>query len=136
MAITPPQRIQRLRTKGWSMPANTTYVGRPTIFGNPWKIRGLNIDGPGGYFITADEPEDVHKFAVLLYRKWLTQGNNSPALMCLCDGETTADRAKLEQRRQQIITHLPILRGRHLACWCPVGLACHADVLLGEAWKL
>lgn len=29
-----PIRIQRKRTKGWRMPANTVYVGRPTFYGN------------------------------------------------------------------------------------------------------
>ena len=32
-------RIQRKRTKGWRMPANTRYVGRPTRFGNPFGLR-------------------------------------------------------------------------------------------------
>ena len=32
-----PQRIQRRRTKGWRMPENTVYVGRPGKWGNPWK---------------------------------------------------------------------------------------------------
>lgn len=31
-----PKRIQRKRTKGWKMPRNTVYVGRPTKWGNPW----------------------------------------------------------------------------------------------------
>lgn len=25
------------------------------------------------------------------------------------------------------------LRGKNLACWCPIGASCHADVLLGLA---
>jgi len=29
-----PTRVQRKRTKGWKMPANTIYVGRPTQWGN------------------------------------------------------------------------------------------------------
>ena len=33
-----PKRIQRKRTKGWKMPENTVYVGRPTKWGNPYKI--------------------------------------------------------------------------------------------------
>lgn len=32
-----PIRIQRKRTKGWKMPENTVYVGRPTEWGNPFK---------------------------------------------------------------------------------------------------
>ena len=31
-----PERIQRKRTKGWRMPENTIYVGRPTKWGNPF----------------------------------------------------------------------------------------------------
>ena len=30
------KRIQRKRTKGWKMPENTKYVGRPTKWGNPF----------------------------------------------------------------------------------------------------
>ena len=30
-----PRRIQRKRTKGWRMPPNAIYVGRPTRYGNP-----------------------------------------------------------------------------------------------------
>jgi hypothetical protein len=33
-----PVRIQRKRTKGWRMPENTVYVGRPTPFGNPFHV--------------------------------------------------------------------------------------------------
>lgn len=33
-----PQRIQRKRTRGWRMPPNTVYVGRPTQFGNPYRV--------------------------------------------------------------------------------------------------
>jgi hypothetical protein len=33
-----PQRIQRKRTKGWRMPANAVYVGRPTKWGNPFEV--------------------------------------------------------------------------------------------------
>ena len=37
-----PKRIQRKRTRGWRMPPNTVYVGRPTRWGNPydWKTIG------------------------------------------------------------------------------------------------
>ncbi len=33
-----PERIQRKRTKGWRMPPNTVYVGRPTKWGNPFFV--------------------------------------------------------------------------------------------------
>ena len=33
-----PERIQRKRSKGWRMPPNTVYVGRPTKWGNPFFV--------------------------------------------------------------------------------------------------
>lgn len=34
--MSKPKRIQRKRSKGWRMPENTVYVGRPTQWGNPF----------------------------------------------------------------------------------------------------
>lgn len=31
-----PVRIQRMRTKGWKMPENTVFVGRRTLWENPF----------------------------------------------------------------------------------------------------
>lgn len=33
-----PQRIQRRRTKGWRIPEGAVYVGRPTKWGNPFRV--------------------------------------------------------------------------------------------------
>ena len=33
-----PIRVQLSRAKGWKMPPNTVYVGRPTKWGNPWGV--------------------------------------------------------------------------------------------------
>lgn len=33
-----PIRVQRQRSRGWRMPANTVYVGRPTRWGNPFEV--------------------------------------------------------------------------------------------------
>lgn len=38
-----PIRIQRKRSKGWRMPPNTVYVGRPTKWGNYCLEQGANI---------------------------------------------------------------------------------------------
>ena len=37
-----PKRIQRKRSKGWRMPEGAVYVGRPTKWGNPYRV---GIDG-------------------------------------------------------------------------------------------
>jgi uncharacterized protein DUF4326 len=36
--MTGPQRIRRSRAAGWRLPAGAVYVGRPTRWGNPFKI--------------------------------------------------------------------------------------------------
>src|SRR5690349_24082268 len=39
------KRIQRSRKRGWRMPANAVYVGRPSKWGNPFKISEMNEPG-------------------------------------------------------------------------------------------
>lgn len=33
-----PKRIQRKRIRGWRMPDGAVYVGRPTGWGNPYRV--------------------------------------------------------------------------------------------------
>ena len=40
-----PKRIQRKRARGWRLPENCIYVGRPTKWGNPY-IVGTSTDSP------------------------------------------------------------------------------------------
>lgn len=99
-----PKRIQRRRTKGWKMPAGAIYVGRPTKWGNPFTV---------ACYGSAEK-------AVELFRRELCDegryfANDSASLA----GRYTT----LNDVRQQ-------LRGKDLACWCPLDQPCHADVLL------
>ena len=55
-----PQRIQRQRTKGWRMPEGAIYVGRPTIYGNPYRVGEMWLGQP----MTARET--AQRFAQLL----------------------------------------------------------------------
>jgi hypothetical protein len=41
--------------------------------------------------------------------------------------------AGMADRRNALRTALPELRGKNLACWCPLDQPCHADVLLDLA---
>lgn len=36
-----PARVRRQRRAGWRMPAGAVYVGRPTRWGNPWRVEQL-----------------------------------------------------------------------------------------------
>jgi Domain of unknown function (DUF4326) len=55
-----PRRVVRRRTKNWKMPADTVYVGRPTVWGNPFIVGTEMI---GGEKLTAAK-------AVALYRQY------------------------------------------------------------------
>lgn len=101
--ILRPMRIQRQRTKGWKMPPNTVCVSRPSAWGNTFKV---GVDG--------DAAECVRKF----YKAMVPYDHH---------GRTLADYL-LSVANIQAIQH--DLRGKHLACWCPIGQPCHADVLL------
>lgn len=103
------KRIQRQRTKGWRIPEGAIYVGRPTVFGNPFH-------GPAER--RRDRPSTVLR-RIEAYRDWITRPKNSPWF------GTNAEAA-----RRRLLDALPRLRGHDLACWCPLSAPCHADVLL------
>ena len=50
--MSKPKRIQRSRAKGWKMPANAIYVGRPTVWGNPYVVGSELMNGENAF----DEP--------------------------------------------------------------------------------
>lgn len=100
-----PKRIQLRRSKGWRMPENTVKVDRSTKWGNP--------------FIVGEDGTRAH--CVELYRALLA------GLTCLTC-EAPIERQRLA--RDYVYQNIHQLRGHDLACWCPIGQACHADVLL------
>lgn len=98
-----PIRIQLRRTKGWRIPPNTVKVDRSTKWGNPFRVgdRVNCDDGTVAVCFSAAE-------AVQAYRDFIEHSIGA------------SFRAAVIQD----------LRGKNLACWCPPGSPCHADVLL------
>lgn len=89
------------------MPANTVKVDRTTLFGNPFSVK-----------------EHGHDSAVALHRAWLTGESLGKGLS-----------KGLRQRRNSVLEALHSLRGKNLACWCPLAKhgerdSCHAALLL------
>ncbi|MGV8847605.1 MAG: DUF4326 domain-containing protein [Propionicimonas sp.] len=119
-----PKRIQRQRTKGWRLPPNTIYVGRPTRYGNPYPV-GVLLTTPtlNGQVTFKGDAATV----AYMFRVWAENDTNDP-------GDHTAQHAAL---RAALTAGL--LRGHDLACWCPLvdpagnRVPCHADVLLDLA---
>ncbi len=99
------------------MPPNTVSVCRPGPFGNPFKKGYWFKIGKGGnvfsYLMTGLKEYATADFefchgnaeAVEMFKRWMT-----------VDPLT-------EQKKEK-------LRGKNLACFCPLDSPCHADVLL------
>jgi len=121
------KRIQRQRTKGWRMPPNTVYVGRPSVWGNPWTIKNL-----------ADEtwglaPSERAAAAVRMYRKELTHWGllSDYATFVSEPAHDRVWRDVQNTKARNMAEYAAVaLKGKDLACWCPLDQPCHADVLL------
>ena len=58
LAMSKPKRIQRSRAKGWKMPANAIYVGRPTVWGNPYVVGSELMNGET---LTAEKAVELYE---------------------------------------------------------------------------
>lgn len=102
-----PERIQLRRTKGWRMPPNTVVVSRPSKWGNPFIVQPI-LPNDDPLTLQMDAAAGVcfsPEAAVARYKGWL--------------------KVRPELKRKVKAE----LRGKNLACWCPPGQPCHADVL-------
>jgi hypothetical protein len=116
-----PKRIQRRRTKGWRMPENTVYVGRPTRWGNPYYIgRVGNRRRWTGYFV-GEHGNDIDAFGE--YATHREAAARAVEMYELHIGPMGNHELDVEDVRRT-------LAGKNLACWCPPEQPCHADVLL------
>ena len=109
-----PKRIQRRRLKGWRLPRGAVVVTRPGLFGNPFN--GLK--------------------AIEAYRKWLRRRTVPASAIVREIGCNLVQLAPVEARYDtatEVVAAFDQIRGRDLACFCPLGQPCHADVLLEMA---
>ena len=83
------------------MPPDTVKIDRATRWGNPFVI---GEDGT--------RAECIDK-----YRRFVT-------------GRAHTTRKDVLAAREWVAAHIGDLKGKNLACWCPLDGPCHADVLL------
>ncbi len=75
-----PVRIQRKRVKGWRMPENTVFVGRPTKWGNPYPVEVYGREEAVGKFAESiGNPDSPLRFSLNDIRE--LKGKN---LSCWC----------------------------------------------------
>ena len=116
-----PVRLRRRRGRGRELPQGAVYVGRSTVWSNPFVVsRSSDFHGlPGSWFVRGedgavfhpdeDDQASARRKAVELYAREVLEGR----------ARTTS----VELIRSE-------LAGGDLVCWCPSGVPCHADVLL------
>jgi len=112
--MTRPARIRLSRKKGFNLQAESeainglpaVNVARPSPWGNPFKVGEVyQIYDDDLCEVCIGETGELSPVeAVHLYR------TDGPRLGCFDD--------------------IAELRGKNLACWCPLDAPCHADVLL------
>jgi uncharacterized protein DUF4326 len=106
------KRVQRMRTKGWRLPDGAVCVTRPGKWGNPFRLNTANCDCGSTNGLCWNVAYRCHtpEAAVKYFR------------------------ADLQELKKAMIR--AELRGKDLACWCPLvdkdgnPVPCHADVLL------
>jgi len=89
------------------IPPDAIYVGRPSKYGNPWRVGERHP--ADGHRLTREEVIEMHKKAL-------------PQMLQVRDNEG------------KLILDLEELKGKDLVCWC-APLPCHADILLELANK-
>ncbi len=102
-----PIRVQRRRAKGWRLPENTVCVDRSTKWGNPFIVSKHG---------TRARCVELHRFLFGGY-------------FCATTNNTDEQKKCLKYAAKNIEK----LRGKNLACWCPLDKPCHADLLLEAA---
>lgn len=113
MTAGAPQRIQLSRAKGWRLPPNTVSVARPTKWGNFYRVG-----------------QPMCRSTIRLWGHRLRAFSNLD--YCCRDAADAVRRFALVVSFDEAIwpTLQAELRGKNLACWCPLDRPCHADVLL------
>jgi hypothetical protein len=99
------------------MPESAVYVGRPAWWGNPFD------------WMQFGRARAVALFANALAGYW------TPTLFAPFEpdelvGEAHRLHTWMQRAARRTDTATADLRGRDLACWCPLDQPCHADVLL------
>ena len=146
-----PERIQLRRTKGWRKPEGVVSCARPGPYGNPFPVPGLWSTWAAVALGFRGAAAGRRQAAVALHRAWLTGEpiTAEPPLVGggsieFSDGRTTTTPTLGEHVTRCAVgfaslfpsptlpdrPDLERLRGRDLACWCPLDQPCHADVLL------
>lgn len=127
-----PVRIQRKRVKGWRMPMGIVYVGRGSIWGNPFVIgapsgvfpEGMGANGRAEVLIPALSLTDC-----LTYHENAVSGIFTPEMYPAGHRWSETFRKRFNGMTPKDAAR-QYLRGKSICCWCGEDEACHGDTWL------
>lgn len=149
-----PKRIQMSRQRPWRAEhPDAVIVARPSKWGNPFRLNdrtyGLVRYGPEhatrfgrewDYEGRISAPNQSHHMhmpggdVVAAYVRWATAAEVVELFRLTVTKPTPGMRMAYPSAAGRFVSFddadLAELRGRDLACWCPLDQPCHADVLL------
>ena len=108
------------------MPDGAIYVGRPTVWGNPFDFRSSEHCWTALAYGCKGDPAGRREASVRAFRLWLAHGETRTAVF-QCGEKSFRPSPGIEL---PTVPDLTALRGHDVACWCAIGQPCHADVLL------
>lgn len=130
--MTRPVRLQLSRKKGFRLQEQSharnglsaIVVARPSRHGNPYKVVCLYNYAPDRQGWGVAEPFEFGSTGVIAlgFSRIFDNGSDARSHAANLFREAVAS----GQWKVDIAT----LRGKNLACWCPLDHPCHADVLL------
>lgn len=129
-----PIRVQRSRKSKNVSPngLETVYVGRPTIFGNPFKVvpvkGGYNIEILCDKYIFTDAFAQGLKDQIDKSNVDIIKSKEMATELCVLLYKHHAVPHLLDI--PELNRYFLNLKGKNLSCWCPLNCMCHADVLL------
>lgn len=130
--MSEPKRIQRQRTKGWKMPEGAIYVGRPSRWGNPYRVGAAVVQPTNDYTPTANPHCEylapARSSMPCEVERWSARGEYRQTWFVIEDAATAV--RLFRELCEYEGYDMSRLRGHDLACWCPLDQPCHADVLL------
>ena len=118
-----PKRLQRKRSDYWSCHPGAVYVGRPTKWGNPYRVVPCKCQPHCGHFLTV----------------WWDSIRGEQRALAPCETYGYAVARAIDQYRNDLLSGglrgtvtmgERELAGKDLICWCKLDAPCHADVLL------
>lgn len=128
------RRFQRRRTKGWQAPPGAVYVGRGTMWGNPWQAYGGTVFGPAWREQTSRPLRDqVFNDPAADQVSYSTHSHIVGAHVASVEVFRTYCEVMQRDRPAEFRAWIAPLRTRDLMCWCAEDVPCHADVLLEYA---